>query len=106
MNWRNVLGVGALMLLSCAYGILIWRNDFFPRELIRSVGRASGLSQESGPKKSDAVFNEIAPQFLETDVEALLSIHTTEDARERRRRLVSFLWGDEGLPVAKLPESR
>lgn len=50
-------------------------------------------------------FEEIHPYFYETDPAALIAIETEQDAARVRAAAVDVIWGGEGLPLGKLPET-
>ncbi|MFH1744058.1 MAG: hypothetical protein ABIH23_34070, partial [bacterium] len=55
------------------------------------------LNTNSSEEKNK-IFEEISPQYLETDVAALIEIRKPEDIAVLRNRLIALLWGENGLP--------
>lgn len=86
-----------LMLLSCVYGILIYRNQFFPYAIAKSLYSTAKSLFYIGTGSS------IDPDYLKTDVEGLILIEEPNDIDEMRTRLITFLWGTTGLPTNELP---
>lgn len=54
--------------------------------------------------KSNPIFTQISPGYLQNDVETLISIHNSEDVKLKRQQLIDVLWGNSGLPLSKMPE--
>ncbi len=51
------------------------------------------------------VYEEVHPRFLETDPRAMITVASTSDAVDKRQRLANAIWGGDGYPVARLPQS-
>jgi len=45
------------------------------------------------------------PRYLETDPETLITIHTRNDARRVRTAAIGVIWGGEGIPYGRQPET-
>lgn len=48
-------------------------------------------------------FEETNPVYWETDVASLIEINDQNDISQKRRKLIDYIWGDEGFPAEKLP---
>lgn len=50
------------------------------------------------------VFDEIAPQFKETDPAKLIRIRSVDTADKIRSDIIEVIWGQDGFPIEKMPE--
>jgi hypothetical protein len=92
----------SLMLGSCILGAFLERKSLLPAPLAR-LFLGSTPESPSG-QTSEASFEEIDPVYTETHPAALISIRSAADVAELRHRLISYLWGEDGLPLDTLPE--
>ena len=51
------------------------------------------------------LYEEPSPLFLKTDPAALITIATAEDAARVRAAAIDVIWGGQGLPTERMPES-
>jgi dienelactone hydrolase len=54
---------------------------------------------------NEYVYEKVHPRFLQTDPTRLITIKTLIDVAGRRQRLVGAIWGADGYPKSKLPDS-
>jgi hypothetical protein len=80
----------ALLLLVMLYGVLVGKFQFPPYSIIET-GYNILMPKE---------YTEIPKEYIETDVEALISITLSGDLSERRKTLINFLWGRPELPLS------
>lgn len=50
-------------------------------------------------------FEEIEASYFETDVRKVIQLRSGRDVVDKRKALIRYIWGEEGFPLSKLPES-
>lgn len=89
-----LVSLQSLLLLSAmVYGALVHKYKLPPYSLLM-FGYKSLQSQQETPRK----FSETPDEYMETDVEALISIKQPSDISKQREVLLQFLWGQPKLP--------
>lgn len=78
--------------------MLIGKFNFPPYYFLKTVFLQ--LSQLSQLSKSSWKYIEVENDYSETDVASLIEINQTSDVIEKRRDLISFLFGEPGLPTS------
>lgn len=65
----------------------------------------TGLCFSADQNDSDlSQFERINPVYLETDVNNLIQIRSSEDVMSRRAALIRYIWGPESFPASQLPK--
>jgi len=69
----------------------------------KSQNSKKKLENNSDAMKSHPLFNELDKKYLDTEVENLISIKSSEDIKRKRRELIKFIWGEDQLPKDIFP---
>ena len=89
----NIVGCLALAGLAVSYGMMAYRFELPPYNLVKALSDFAGALT---PKE----FNATPQEYFTTDVAGLISIKQPEDLTRLRRVLIALLWGSPGLPIS------
>lgn len=79
------------------YGLYVGNYKVFPFQVIEKIY----LRVKSN--KSDK--RTTMPNIYETNVKSLIRINNEEDIRVKRKAIINYLWGENGFPHNKMPNS-
>lgn len=86
-------------MFSFTYGVMVGSFEYFPYKIIRALYKR--ITNDSQGK----IYQRILPTWEENDIRSLINITSKDDIIEKRNKLNRYIWGDNGLPVFKMPDT-
>ena len=92
--FRWMVGVGLVLFILVEVGVYLARN-YDPVRVPYRRWKA----------ESSYTYEEIAPHYLKTDPNELITVHSPQGAERLRADVIKVAWGPDGFPRGKLPVS-
>lgn len=101
INMRNLRAFAYVILVIMAvfYGMAAYKFELPPFGLVKVAYEFAKSFTPQKPPKMPQEFLVTPPEYLTTDVAALISIRQQKDVIQARKKLIAFLWGKPGLPT-------
>lgn len=97
---KKIIGYVLVAILCTYYGMLSYRNDLFPYKQSIALYHRINPPEEKKPEKDEkqVMQDKMNKVYEKVDVESTIGIRTMDDVEHFRKKLLSLIFGSNGLP--------